>query len=95
MEKWRLRGQLIETHEYLEGVNRLDSSVLFPVDRQLRIRQYGRKLIEFARRAMVTQQFFPNRILRTWNALSAHFVSAPLVDVFKARLDQYWETNPP
>ena len=95
LEQRRLRGQLIETYKYLEGVNRVYSSVLFPVDRHPRVRHNGRKLLGFARRTTVAQQFFPNRIVGTWNALPAHVVSAPSVNAFKARLDRYWETNPP
>ena len=95
LEQQRLRGQLIETYKYLVGVNRVDSSVLFPVDRHPRVRHNGRKLLGFARRTTVAQQFFPNRIVGTWNALPAHVVSAPSVNAFKAQLDRYWETNPP
>ena len=47
LEQRRLRGQLIETYKYLEGVNRVDSSVLFPVDRHPRVRHNGRKLLGF------------------------------------------------
>ena len=94
LEQRRLRGQLIEMYKYLEGVNRVDSSVLFPEDRHHRVRHNGRKLLGFARQTMVAQQFFPNRIVGTWNALPAHVVFAPLVDAFTARLDRYWETNP-
>ena len=38
LKQRRLRGQLIETYKYLEGVNRVDSSVLFIVDRHPRVR---------------------------------------------------------
>ena len=95
LEQRRLRGQLIETYKYIEGVNRVDSSVFFPVGRHSCVRHNGRKLLGFARRTMVAQQFLPNRIVGTWNALPTHVLSAPSVGAFKAQLDWYWETNPP
>ena len=95
LEQRRLRGQLIETYKYLESVNCVESLGLFSVDRHPRVRHNGRKLLGFARRTTVAQQFIPTRIVGTWNALLAHVVIAPSVHAFKARLDRYWETNPP
>ena len=91
LEKRRLRGQLIETFKYLNGFNNAASDDFFPRDPNPRARlDNGRKLLPTWWRTQLVAQFFPVRIVQTWNALPSEVVQAPSVDAFKARLDRHW-----
>jgi len=36
---------------------------------------------------------FPNRIIPLWNSLPDYVVSSPTLNIFKARLDKFWENQ--
>ena len=42
----------------------------------------------------VRKFFFTKRAAPVWNSLTEEIVSAPSVDVFKERLDNFWENQP-
>ncbi|KAF2344476.1 hypothetical protein FHG87_024768 [Trinorchestia longiramus] len=87
LEQRRLRGQLIETFKYLNG--------LFERDGNVRTRNNGQKLLLRNFKTSQAMNFFPVKIAATWNQLPENIVSAATVNTFKNRLDKFWITNPP
>ena len=96
LEQRRLRGQLIETYKYIEGVNRVDSSTIFRVDRHSRVCYNGRKLLGFA---IWTTEHSSSTQIVSWGH-GTHFLLMLLAPprLIHSRHDwigTYWETNPP
>ncbi|KAF2347248.1 hypothetical protein FHG87_021997 [Trinorchestia longiramus] len=95
LEQRRLRGQLIETFTYRNGLNNATLEGLFERDGNVRTKNNGQKLL--LRNFMTSQamNFFPVKMAATWNQLPENIVSAGTVNTFKNRLDKFWITNPP
>ncbi|KAF2350635.1 hypothetical protein FHG87_018608 [Trinorchestia longiramus] len=95
LEQRRLRGQLIETFKYLNGLNNVTLEGLFERDGNVRTRNNGQKLLLRNFKTSQAMNFFPVKIAATWNQLPENIVSASTVNTFKYRLDKFWITNPP
>ncbi|KAF2346148.1 hypothetical protein FHG87_023096 [Trinorchestia longiramus] len=95
LEQRRLRGQLIETFKYLNGLNNVTLEGLFERDGNVRTRNNGQKLLLRNFKTSQAMNFFPVKIAATWNQLPENMVSAGTVNTFKNRLDEFWITNPP
>ncbi|KAF2365282.1 hypothetical protein FHG87_003958 [Trinorchestia longiramus] len=95
LEQRRLRGQLIETFKYLNGLNNVTLEGLFERDGNVRTRNNGQKLLLRNFKISQAMNFFPVKIAATWNHLPENIVSAGTVNTFKNRLDKFWITNPP
>jgi len=88
LKESRRRGNLIETYKFLSGKNLstvASSSVLMMV-----YTIYGVKLQVYKDRSHlnVRKFFFSQRVVDSWNKLSAHVVEAETVNCFKRRLDE-------
>ncbi|KAF2345540.1 hypothetical protein FHG87_023704 [Trinorchestia longiramus] len=90
----RLRGELIETFKYLNGLKNVTLEGLFERDGIMQTRNNGQKLILRNFKTSQAMNFFPVKITATWNQLPENIASAGIVNTFKNRLDKYWITNP-
>ncbi|KAF2344081.1 hypothetical protein FHG87_025163 [Trinorchestia longiramus] len=93
LKQRRLRGQLIETFKYLNGLNNVTLEGLFERDGNVRTRNNGQKLIIRNFKISQAMNFFPVKITRTWGQLPENMVSAGTVNTFKNRLDKYLIRN--
>ncbi|KAF2345647.1 F-box domain [Trinorchestia longiramus] len=94
-EQRRLRGQLIETYKYLNGLNHVTLEALFQRHGNVRTRNNDQKLIIRNFKTSQALNLFPVKIAATRNQLPENMVSAGTVNTFKNRLDKYWIRNPP
>ncbi|KAF2344284.1 hypothetical protein FHG87_024960 [Trinorchestia longiramus] len=94
LEQRRLRGQLIDTYKYLNGLNHVTLEALFQRDNNVRTRNNDQKLIIRNFKTSQAMNFFPVKIAVTWNQLRENMVSAGTVNTFKNRLDKYGIRNP-
>ncbi|KAF2362355.1 hypothetical protein FHG87_006877 [Trinorchestia longiramus] len=69
LEQRRLRGQLIETFKYLNGLNNVTLEGLFERDGNVRIRNSDQKLLLRNFKTSQAMNFFPVKIAATWNQL--------------------------
>ncbi|KAF2347862.1 hypothetical protein FHG87_021382 [Trinorchestia longiramus] len=68
LEQRRLRGQLIETLKYLNGLNNVTPEGLFERDGNVRTRNNGQKLLLRNFKTFQAMNFFPVKIAATWNS---------------------------
>ena len=90
LEKRRQRGDLIEVYKILTGKEDIDPSYFFQfASQELNLRGHHLKLYKKPCRLNVRKYFFTQRIVSLWNSLPNRVVTAPSVNSFKKRLDDY------
>ena len=86
----RQRGDLIETYKIINKVN--DVQVGFTLSNSSRTRGHPYKLVKQRSHLDLQKHFFTNRIIDQWNHLPPFVVTADNINLFKSRLDSYWDT---
>lgn len=89
----RLRGDLIETYKILTGQYNLPIKDMFVLKSSRFQRGHSLKLNRSHANTNVAYHFLTNRIVNVWNELPADVVSAPSVNSFKNRLDNWCKNN--
>ena len=87
LEKRRLQGSLIAAFQYPKGAYKKAEGGLLTRISSDRSRTNCFKLKEGRFRLDMRKKFFTMRVVRHWNKLPREVVDAPLLEVFKARLD--------
>ncbi|KAF7247676.1 Band 4.1-like protein 4B [Varanus komodoensis] len=87
LEKRRLRGDMLTTYRYVRGCHMEMGRDLFFPAKVGRTRSNGAKLREPRFHLDARKHFLTVRTLRVWNGLPQEVIEAPLVRVFKDRLD--------
>ena len=57
-------------------------------------RGHSLKLFQERSRLDIRKHYFRNRIIKTWNSLPDLVISAPSLNSFKNKIDNYWENHP-
>ena len=92
MKDRKLRGDLIETYKIVTEKVDVVASQFFDMQDSSATRGHCLKLKRRTAIHHFRNMTFSNRVVGPWNNLPEHVVSAPLVNAFKKRLDQYWAT---
>jgi len=86
----RYRGDMIEVYKFIHGIYSSGYSLL-PRAPQSGRRGHDFKLMKRRCRSQLRATFFSFRVVNLWNRLPSDVVSAPSVNAFKSRLDNYWK----
>ncbi len=89
LEKWCLRGKLIECFRILKGFTNVDANKLFSIDNLSQTRSNGIKLKCRQIELDCTKFFFTNDAVREWNKLPPSVVQCSSVDSFRNKLDHH------
>jgi len=87
LEKRRLRGDLRNASQYLQGGGQEDGARLFAVVPSDRTRGNGHKLKQRKLHLNMRKNFFTLRVTEPWPRLPRGAVESPSVEIFKTRLD--------
>jgi hypothetical protein len=90
LEQRRIRGDLIETYKLLTGKENVKHDQFFKLAEVRSLRGHSLKLFKERSRLEVRKNFFSQRIVNQWNSLPQLVVDANNVNMFKTRLDRYW-----
>jgi len=92
LEKWRIKGDLIEIFKILTDREKISKQGLFDVrQHNYYLRGHSYSLEVKRSRINICSNFFSQRTVKHWNSLSEHVVSASSVNCFKNRLDSCTE----
>ena len=87
LETRALRGDQIEVFKILNGYEHIDRN--FTVKEERRTRGHGITLAKKKCRLDIGKFPFSQRTVNEWNRLSADFVNASSVNIFKNKIDTY------
>ena len=88
-----LHGDFIEVYKIVTGKMDIDPGQFFEMQDNSIMRGHHSKLKNRRACHHYRNMFFASRVVTPWNNLPEHVVSAPSVNSFKRRLDQYWATQ--
>ena len=88
-ETMGLRGDQIEVSKILNGYGNIDRNVVFLVKDGRRTRGYGVTLAKKQCRLDIRKFSFSQRTINEWKRLSADYVGASSVSMFKNKIDIY------
>ena len=89
----RKRGDLIECYKILTGKEHVDPLQFLHIsDIKYDLRGHSLKLVANRSRLNIRQNFFSQRVVRSWNCLPQNVIDAPSVNSFKNRLDKFWKS---
>ena len=91
----RLRGELIEVFNYLNGFTAASARGLFDYDINDNTWNNTTKLIVKYSNTSFVQHVYPNKIRTTWNDLPNEVVVPRTVNSVKNSLDKHWAESPP
>src|SRR5437867_8651792 len=89
LEERRTRGDLIEVFKMIKGLNKSDYTRFFTLAQNNRTRGHALKIIKNRSRVNVRKNFYSQRIVNDWNALSVMVVDSESVNNFKNNYDKY------
>ena len=91
LEDRRVRGDLIEMYKLIHGFENINCNVFFNFRRYEGLRGHP-LFLEFERSQLnVRKYFFSNRTKVLWNSLPDHIATAPSVNCFKNRYDEFYK----
>ena len=92
LSKRRLRGDMIETFKIFQGLDNVSYSTFFNLSKtNTRGHQY--KLYKGPFKRQCRQHFYSQRVIDPWNKLPSEVVRSTSLDLFKSKLDIYYEEN--
>lgn len=90
LEERRDRGDLLEVHKLVKGIDRIPSSTFFtPQENRHSQRGQDSKFYKHRSRLDIRRNFFSQRVVNKWNALPQYVVNATSTSNFKNRYDKY------
>ena len=90
LEYRRKRNDIIEVFKIFEGYNDVNYKKFFdqPVASITRGHKY--KITKNRCNTNIRQNFFTNRIIKTWNNLPENIINSESIETFKTRLERFW-----
>ena len=89
LEFRRMRGDFIETDKIVQGIDKIEAGMLFPLAGETRTRGHGLKIRGSRFRTELRRNFFTQRVVNLLNSLPGEAVDATSLNVLKAKIDKF------
>ena len=89
----RRRADVLQIYRILSGIDHLNSNLIVQLDNSSRTRGHSKKLIKPRVTSTIKQHTLGYRVIQDWNSLPEEVVTAETVNVFKTRLEKFWENK--
>ena len=83
----------MEVFKWYRGYDKGDVNRILRISNQDRTRNNGFKLEKSRYKKEIGKNWFSNRVVDEWNALSGQVVSARTIESFKRRLDRHMDES--
>ena len=90
----RLRSDMIQTFKILKGLDDIDPTTLFKLEKTRNTRGHSLKLCKAGNRTNQRNHFFTQRVVNPWNSLPQNCIDAETINSFKTRLEKHWTDHP-
>ena len=87
----RFRGDMIETYKILNNVYDKDVVPLLALNNTVKTRGNSLKLSVNRAHLNLKKFYFTSRIVNNWNSLPDTVITAPNINIFKNKLDEFWK----
>jgi len=90
LEHRRRRGDMIQTFKILNGIDRIDQHMFFPMTNKSTTRGHSQKIAKKHSKLSMRQTVFSQRVVNDWNSLPEIVINSPSLNTFKSSLDNIW-----
>ena len=87
----RRRGDMIQMYKIMNGLVRMNINALFTPAKVRSTRGHSQKLFKYHAIKHSGVDSFTQRVINDWNNLPTNVINAPTLNIFKNRLDEFWE----
>ena len=94
LEYRRERADMIQVYKILHDIDKADREKLFQMAAYTSTRGHPLKLFKKRCRLNLRKNYFSQRVIDQWNGLPINLVTAPSLNAFKSRLNQFWKDYP-
>ena len=91
LEHRRRRGDMLQVYKILNGIDKLDPGIFFSMATGSNTRGHSQKIAKSRARLGMRQNVFSQRVVNDWNSIPAQVVESPTLNIFKSRLDKFWQ----
>ena len=85
------RGDMIQMYKIMNGLVRMNMYALFTPAKVRTTRGHSQKLFKYHATKHTRVNSFTQHVINDWNNLSTNVIYAPSLNIFKNRLDEFWE----
>ena len=87
----RQRGDMIQMYKIMNGLVRMNINALFTPAKVRSTRGHFQKLFKYHATKHSRVNSFTQCVINDWNNLPTNVTNAPSLNIFKNRLDEFWE----
>ena len=94
LEYRRERADMIQVYKILHGIDIANREKLFQMAPYTTTRGHSLKFFKKRCRLNLRSNYFSQRVIDQWNGLPINLVTAPSLNAFKSRLNNFWKDHP-
>ena len=89
----RLRGDMLETYKILNDIYDNEAAPVLELSGTRMTRGNDKKLNKVMCKTDLRRHFFTQRVVDVWNSLPSEIINSASVNIFKNKLDKFWQTQ--
>ena len=82
---------MIQMYKFMNGLVRMNRNALITPAKVRTTRGHSQKLFKYHAAKHSRVNSFTQRVINDWNNLPTYVINAPSLNIFKNRLNEFWE----